>query len=99
MFTTKSFCALLSLSVAVLALPIQRREVPQGDHTLLRTPPLLIPSNTEHSHEQFITSVRASLNLDNPDSIGDPIFALLGNAAAAQGLGGLDIVRPRGSLT
>lgn len=39
----------------------------------------------EHSHEQFITTVRASLNLNNPDKIVDPIFGLLGNAAAAAG--------------
>ncbi|KIY71526.1 hypothetical protein CYLTODRAFT_418758 [Cylindrobasidium torrendii FP15055 ss-10] len=41
----------------------------------------------EHSHEQFLTSVRASLALDNPDSLGDPVFALLGNKAAVQGAG------------
>ncbi|KAG6836103.1 hypothetical protein H0H93_011330 [Arthromyces matolae] len=41
----------------------------------------------EHSHEQFLTSVRASLNLNNPDGIVDPVFGLLGNAAAAGGAG------------
>ncbi|EJF63176.1 hypothetical protein DICSQDRAFT_82592 [Dichomitus squalens LYAD-421 SS1] len=41
----------------------------------------------EHSHEPIITKVRASLNLNNPDKIQDPIFALLGNAAAAAGAG------------
>ncbi|KAF5382415.1 hypothetical protein D9615_002974 [Tricholomella constricta] len=41
----------------------------------------------EHSHEQFLTSVRQSLNLNNPDNIADPVFGLLGNAAAAQGAG------------
>lgn len=41
----------------------------------------------EHSHEQFITTVRASLALNNPDQIQDPIFGLLGNAAATAGLG------------
>lgn len=41
----------------------------------------------EHSHEQFLTSVRKSLNLNNPDSIADPVFGLLGNAAAAAGAG------------
>jgi hypothetical protein len=34
-----------------------------------------------------LTSVRASLALDNPQNLGDPVFSLLGNAAAAQGLG------------
>jgi hypothetical protein len=33
----------------------------------------------EHSHEQFLTTVRASLRIDNPDNIGDPVFGLLGN--------------------
>ncbi|KAL5512827.1 hypothetical protein ACEPAG_3093 [Sanghuangporus baumii] len=41
----------------------------------------------EHSHEKFLTSVRTSLNKNNPDEIVDPVFSLLGNAAAAQGLG------------
>jgi hypothetical protein len=43
----------------------------------------------EHSHEQFITTVRASLNLNNPDKIEDPIFGLLGNAAASAGQGSI----------
>ncbi|KJA21216.1 hypothetical protein HYPSUDRAFT_67958 [Hypholoma sublateritium FD-334 SS-4] len=41
----------------------------------------------EHSHEQFLTTVRASLNLNNPNAIQDPVFGLLGNAAAAGGAG------------
>ncbi|KAG9003705.1 hypothetical protein FRB93_010926 [Tulasnella sp. JGI-2019a] len=41
----------------------------------------------EHSHEQFLTSVRASLAKNNPDGISDPVFGLLGNAAAAGGQG------------
>ncbi|KAJ3537028.1 hypothetical protein NM688_g6749 [Phlebia brevispora] len=41
----------------------------------------------EHSHEPILTSVRASLNLNNPDGIVDPVFALLGDAAAAAGAG------------
>jgi len=41
----------------------------------------------EHSHEQFLTAVGASLDLNNPDEIVDPVFGLLGNAAAANGLG------------
>jgi hypothetical protein len=43
----------------------------------------------EHSHEKFLTSVRTSLNTNNPDGIVDPVFGLLGNAAAAAGLGQL----------
>jgi len=41
----------------------------------------------EHSHEPFLTSTRAALNLNNPDGIQDPVFALLGNAAASAGAG------------
>ncbi|RPD77987.1 hypothetical protein L226DRAFT_458808 [Lentinus tigrinus ALCF2SS1-7] len=41
----------------------------------------------EHSHEPILTAVRATLNLNNPDKIVDPVFALLGDAAAAQGAG------------
>ncbi|KAI0030431.1 hypothetical protein K488DRAFT_54281 [Vararia minispora EC-137] len=41
----------------------------------------------EHSHEQFLTTVRTSLNVNNPDQIQDPVFGLLGNAAASAGQG------------
>ncbi|OBT59602.1 hypothetical protein VE04_00031 [Pseudogymnoascus sp. 24MN13] len=41
----------------------------------------------EHSHNKFLDSVRTSLNLNNPDQIQDPVFGLLGNAAAAVGQG------------
>ncbi|XP_006462725.1 hypothetical protein AGABI2DRAFT_186603 [Agaricus bisporus var. bisporus H97] len=41
----------------------------------------------EHSHNLQVASVRSSLNLDNPSNFGDPIFPLLGNAVASQGLG------------
>jgi len=41
----------------------------------------------EHSHNQFLATVRTSLNLNNPDNIVDPVFGLLGNEAAAQGAG------------
>jgi len=43
----------------------------------------------EHSHEQFLTSVRASLNLNNPANIEDVVFGLLGNAAASTGQGSI----------
>lgn len=46
----------------------------------------------EHSHEQFITTVRASLATNNPDNIEDPIFGLLGSAAAAAGQGSISDV-------
>lgn len=34
----------------------------------------------EHSHQKFLTTVTASLDLNNPDNIVDPVFGLLGNA-------------------
>lgn len=41
----------------------------------------------EHSHNGIIATVRTSLQLNNPDGIVDPVFGLLGDAAAAGGLG------------
>ncbi|KAJ8114454.1 hypothetical protein ONZ43_g4900 [Nemania bipapillata] len=41
----------------------------------------------EHSHEKFLTGVGAALNLNNVDQVQDPVFALLGNKAAAAGAG------------
>lgn len=43
----------------------------------------------EHSHNTFLDSVRTSLAANNPDNIGDPVFGLLGNAAAAKGQGNI----------
>ncbi|KAJ6512216.1 hypothetical protein C8R47DRAFT_1173490 [Mycena vitilis] len=41
----------------------------------------------EHSHQDILASVTATLAKNNPDGIVDPVFGLLGNAAAAAGLG------------
>jgi len=41
----------------------------------------------EHSHNGIIAVVRTSLAVNNPDNIQDPIFGLLGNAAAIAGAG------------
>ena len=38
---------------------------------------------TEHEHSPILTAVSTSLALNNPDQIVDPVFGLLGNAAAA----------------
>ena len=46
----------------------------------------------EHSHEQFLTTVRASLQTNNPAGISDPVFGLLGDAAAAGGKGSISDV-------
>jgi hypothetical protein len=40
----------------------------------------------EHSHNQFLATVKASLDTNNPDGIVDSVFGLLGNAAATAGL-------------
>lgn len=41
----------------------------------------------EHSHEIYLNIVRDFLNLNNPKNIADPVFGLLGDAAAATGAG------------
>ncbi|CAK7201854.1 hypothetical protein SEUCBS139899_004569 [Sporothrix eucalyptigena] len=41
----------------------------------------------EHSHNRFLDLVRTSLDTNNPQNIQDPVFGLLGNAAAAAGAG------------
>ncbi|KAL8779271.1 MAG: hypothetical protein Q9203_003721 [Teloschistes exilis] len=43
----------------------------------------------EHSHNTFLDSVTNSLRVNNPDNIGDAVFGLLGNAAAAAGQGSI----------
>ncbi|KAI4252168.1 MAG: hypothetical protein LQ352_004429 [Teloschistes flavicans] len=43
----------------------------------------------EHSHNTFLESVTKSLRINNPDNIGDAVFGLLGNAAAAAGQGSI----------
>jgi len=54
-----------------IAAPIFRREVPQ-----------------EHSHENILILMRDAIATgSNPQSLGDPVFGLLGDAAAAGGLG------------
>jgi hypothetical protein len=37
----------------------------------------------EHSHNRFLDGVRVNLAIDNPAGITDPVFGLLGDAAAA----------------
>ncbi|KAH7340673.1 hypothetical protein B0J17DRAFT_568610 [Rhizoctonia solani] len=41
----------------------------------------------EHSHERILRAANVALKLNNPDSIQDAVFGLLGNAAAAAGAG------------
>lgn len=78
-------------SSSAFAAPLLKREVPQGELSFIVVhDELKLTSNqssSEHSHEQFLTSVRASLALNNPAGIKDPVFGLLGSAAAAAGQG------------
>ncbi|KAH7245260.1 hypothetical protein BKA59DRAFT_526817 [Fusarium tricinctum] len=41
----------------------------------------------EHSHDFVLTITKEMLDLDNPKEIADPVFGLLGDAAAADGAG------------
>ncbi|KAG9254863.1 uncharacterized protein F5Z01DRAFT_654992 [Emericellopsis atlantica] len=41
----------------------------------------------EHSHDFVLTITKEFLDMDNPKGIADPVFGLLGNAAAAEGAG------------
>jgi hypothetical protein len=43
----------------------------------------------EKSHQKFLDGVKTSLDLNNPNNIKDPVFGLLGNAAAADGAGSI----------
>ncbi|KAI9638445.1 uncharacterized protein MKK02DRAFT_6664, partial [Dioszegia hungarica] len=43
----------------------------------------------ELSHKKYLTATQQSLQLNNPDKIQDPVFGLLGNAAAAAGAGSI----------
>ncbi|KAJ3754304.1 hypothetical protein EV360DRAFT_51903 [Lentinula raphanica] len=68
----KSFVLALAYTAATnIAAPILRREVPQ-----------------EHSHENILILMRDAIATgSNPQNLGDPVFGLLGDAAAASGLG------------
>lgn len=46
----------------------------------------------EHSHNKFLDTVRTFLAIDNPVGIKDPVFGLLGAAAAAAGQGSISDV-------
>ena len=70
----------------------QARSSPGYGHTRLNSRTLLNSHTAEHSHEPILTSVRASLNLNNPNGIVDPVFGLLGNAAAAAGAGQITVL-------
>jgi len=68
--------AFISLTVLLLAAEASARPIVASRGILIREVP------QEHSHEQFLTTVRVSLNLNNPAGIVDPVFGLLGNAVS-----------------
>ena len=74
----KQVLALSLLTAAVSALPLTRTALHRRE----------VPQ--ELSHKQFLNLVKTSLDLNNPDEIVDPVFGLLGNAAAADGQGKIE---------
>jgi hypothetical protein len=80
----ETITALIAIFGSVLAAPVPE---PRNKFTL---PTRILQGREvpqEHSHNQFLATVRTSLALNNPDNIQDPVFGLLGNAAAAAGQG------------
>ncbi|KAL1950230.1 hypothetical protein VTO73DRAFT_5354 [Trametes versicolor] len=55
--------------------------------TLAAAAPVRREVPQEHSHEAILRAVRTTLNLNNPAKIQDPVFSLLGDAAAKAGAG------------
>ena len=75
--------SILAFSAVNQATPIQRSPTTPVRMLYGREVP------QEHSHDVFLDSVRTSLAANNPDNIQDPVFGLLGNAAAAAGQGSI----------
>ncbi|KAJ9615538.1 hypothetical protein H2200_001613 [Cladophialophora chaetospira] len=71
----------LESAAAILAFGLAANASPFAHQSYKREVP------QEHSHNKFLDLVRTSLNLNNPLQIADPVFGLLGNAAAAGGAG------------
>ena len=93
MFSYKTLLLAITLSAQLVAAApfggIQRREVPQGRlllYLLMRTSHRA-NDLIEHSHEAILIDIRKLMAISNPKNLGDPVFGLLGAAAAAQGLG------------
>ena len=74
--------SILAFSVINTAAPIPKANVPLKLLHVREVP-------QEHSHNTFLDSVRTSLATNNPANIQDPVFGLLGNAAAAGGQGSI----------
>ena len=90
MFSYKFILLGLSLASSTIAVPASyrfRREVPQGEYFIALYFLSMLKSHSEHSHEAILIDIRKQLAISNPQNLGDPVFGLLGAAAAAQGLG------------
>ncbi|KAG4025233.1 hypothetical protein MFRU_063g00230 [Monilinia fructicola] len=84
--TTTLLIAMLNL---VFAAPVAE---PKNKFTIPPVPKRMLRGREvpqEHSHNRFLDGVRVNLNLDNPNKIQDPVFGLLGNAAAITGAGSI----------
>ncbi|KAI0380137.1 hypothetical protein F5Y04DRAFT_282267 [Hypomontagnella monticulosa] len=79
--------ALLALLGVASARPDAIKLFRKGRHAIGASAKFRREVPQEHSHEKFLTGVGEALNLNNVDQVADPVFALLGNAAAAQGAG------------
>ena len=60
-----------TLSVLALLASVSARPTALNSHMKREVP-------QEHAHEKYLISVKASLNLNNPAGIADPVFGLLG---------------------
>ncbi|KAB8297627.1 hypothetical protein EYC80_001435 [Monilinia laxa] len=82
--TTSLLITILNL---VFAAPVAE---PKNKFTIPSVPKRMLRGREvpqEHSHNRFLDGVRVNLNLNNPNKIQDPVFGLLGNAAAIAGAG------------
>ncbi|KAI1409190.1 hypothetical protein F5Y13DRAFT_96495 [Hypoxylon sp. FL1857] len=79
--------ALLAMLGVAAARPDAVRLFRKGRHVVGASAKFRREVPQEHSHNKFLTGVGEALNLNNVDQVQDPVFALLGNAAAAQGAG------------
>ncbi|KAI2622195.1 hypothetical protein GGS26DRAFT_594201 [Hypomontagnella submonticulosa] len=79
--------ALLALLGVAAARPDAIRLFRKGRHAVGASAKFRREVPQEQSHKKFLTAVGEALNLNNVDQVVDPVFALLGNAAAAQGAG------------
>ena len=78
----EALLSVLAFSVVNTAAPISKINAPLQLLHVREVP-------QEHSHNTFLDSVRTSLATNNPANIQDPVFGLLGNAAAAAGQGAI----------